>query len=115
MPLFEVRGSTQRPAIAPEIRRNVDACRRLAGEAEASLQNDVLGKWFPAAIDATDGGFFENFAEDWSRSDARNKNARHPARRTWWKWWRPRAQRGCERNLVYQARLTWLSAQAALP
>jgi mannobiose 2-epimerase len=75
-------------AIAAEI--PPDAYRRLAVQTEASLQHDVLEKWFPAAVDRQGGGFFENFKEDWSRGN------------------------GGEKSLVYQSRLTWLSAQAAL-
>jgi mannobiose 2-epimerase len=67
-----------------------DAYRRIAGEVETSLRRDVLDKWFPAAVDRQGAGFRENFAADWSRS-----------------W-------DGERNIVYQSRLTWLSAQAAL-
>jgi cellobiose epimerase len=64
--------------------------RRIAAEVEASLRRDVLEKWFPAAVDRQGGGFFENFAANWSRgADG-------------------------ERSIVYQSRLTWLSAQAAI-
>jgi cellobiose epimerase len=63
---------------------------RIAKEVEANLQHDVLGKWFPAAVDRQGGGFFEDFAADWSRRETP------------------------ERSVVYQSRLTWLSAQAAL-
>ncbi len=63
--------------------------RRIADEVDANLRHDVLEKWFPAAVDRKDGGFVENFSEDWTRGDNR------------------------ERNVVYQARLTWLSAQVA--
>lgn len=66
-----------------------DECRRIAEQAEASLRHDVLEKWFPAAVDRSHGGFTENFTANWSRS------------------------RDEERTLVYQSRLTWLSAQAA--
>lgn len=115
MPILDVRGLTHRPVDGPDTKyENREAYRRLARETEASLQNDVLDKWFPAAINANEGGFFENFAEDWSRGDARDRNLSHQARRTWWKWWQSRAKRGCERHIVYQARLTWLSAQASL-
>jgi mannobiose 2-epimerase len=67
-----------------------DVYRRIAGEAEASLRRDVLDKWFPAAVDREAGGFYENFGEDWSRGA------------------------GGEKSIVYQSRLTWLSAQAAV-
>jgi mannobiose 2-epimerase len=71
-------------------RPSPDDYRRIAGEVETSLKRDVLDKWFPAAVDRQGGGFYENFAADWSRgADG-------------------------ERSIVYQSRLTWLSAQAAL-
>jgi mannobiose 2-epimerase len=63
--------------------------RRIANEAEANLQKEILDKWFPAAADEQAGGFYENYSADWSRTPGNNK------------------------SLVYQARLTWTSAQAA--
>ena len=67
-----------------------EAYRRIADQVEASLLRDDLNKWFPAAIDERDGGFFENFRYDWS-----------PGRAGTW-------------SIVYQSRLTWLSAAAAM-
>lgn len=64
--------------------------RRLAGEVEANLRDHVLAKWFPAAIDRDAGGFYENFKEDWTRGATG------------------------EKSVVYQSRLTWLSARAAV-
>lgn len=61
---------------------------KLAAEAEDNLHRQVLGQWFPRAVDPA-GGFHQNYAEDWSRLP------------------------GEERSVVYQARLTWLAAQAA--
>jgi cellobiose epimerase len=69
---------------------------RIAGEVEKSLNDDDLNKFFPAAVDPA-GGFFENFAQDWSHT-ARGGG---PARDT-------------TRSIVYQSRLTWLAAQAAM-
>jgi cellobiose epimerase len=63
--------------------------RRLAEETETNLRKEILGKWFPAAVDDKDGGFFQNFSENWSR--------------------RSESSRG----IVYEARLTWTAAQAA--
>ena len=62
--------------------------RRLAQETEDNLQKQVLAQWFPRAFDPA-GGFFQNYAEDWTRGS------------------------GNEKSLVYQARLTWVAAQAA--
>ena len=53
------------------------------------MQRDVLGQWFPRAVDKNRGGFHQNYAGDWKRIA------------------------GDERSIVYQSRLTWLSAQAA--
>ncbi|MDQ2687243.1 MAG: AGE family epimerase/isomerase, partial [Armatimonadota bacterium] len=63
--------------------------RRLASETEANLQTQVLAMWFPRAIDAQ-GGFAQNFGEDWT----------------------PGASDG--QAIVYQSRLTWVAAQAAM-
>ncbi len=62
---------------------------RIADEAEANLQRHVLAQWFPRAVDAQ-GGFHQNYAEDWSRLPDSG------------------------RSVVYQSRLTWLASQAAL-
>jgi mannobiose 2-epimerase len=75
------------PADAPPA--NAATYRRLAAEVESSLRNDVLAKWFPAAVDPS-GGFHQNFSEDWKRGLGR------------------------EKSIVFQSRLTWLSAQAAM-
>jgi len=64
-------------------------CLRIADEAEANLQRHVLEQWFPLAVDAQ-GGFHQNYAEDWSRLP----DSGH--------------------SVVYQSRLTWLASQAAL-
>ena len=61
---------------------------RIALEVEENLQRHVLGQWFPCAVDAR-GGFHQNYAEDWSPLPA------------------------ADRSVVYQSRLTWLSASAA--
>jgi cellobiose epimerase len=63
---------------------------RLAAETEAVLQKDILDKWFPAAVDNEHGGFYENFNTDWTRNGST-----------------------MDRSVVFQARLTWLAAQAA--
>ena len=67
-----------------------ETCLRLAAELEANLQIEILGRWFPAAVDEQGGGFYENFGLDWSR------------------------QPGGDKSIVYQSRLTWTAAQAAL-
>lgn len=62
---------------------------RIAKETEANLRDHVLAQWFPRAVDTTRGGFNENFGEDWTPGASQT------------------------RSLVYQSRLTWISAKAA--
>lgn len=65
------------------------AYRRLAGEVETNLRQQVLSQWFPRAIDPS-GGFYQNYGEDWMRGASNDK------------------------AIVYQSRLTWVASQAAL-
>jgi cellobiose epimerase len=74
---------------APSTQPSSEVYRRLADETEANLRTEVLSKWFPAAMDEKNGGFFENFGEDWTRGNDRS------------------------RGIVYESRLTWTAAQAA--
>jgi len=67
---------------------NPESCRRIANQVEASLFRDDLNKWFAVAIDEKKGGFFENFRDDWTPGPTGTK------------------------SIVYQSRLTWLSAAA---
>jgi cellobiose epimerase len=76
-------------AIPPELTPNKRSYELLAKETLSNLQNHILNKWFPRATDANRGGFHQDFSEDWSL--------------------RP----GTERSVVYQSRLTWVSAMAA--
>ena len=62
--------------------------KRLAAEVEANLQTQVLAQWFPRSLDPS-GGFYQNYGEDWTRGSENDK------------------------AVVYQARLTWVAAQAA--
>ncbi len=62
---------------------------RIADEVTANLQSQILDKFFPATVDEKGGGFFENYRLDWTRGAGDNK------------------------SIVYQSRLTWMSAQAA--
>lgn len=63
---------------------------RIAGEVERNLNQQVLAKWFPASVDDVQGGFHQNYGEAWDRIPNR------------------------DRAIVYQSRLTWLAAAAAL-
>jgi len=64
--------------------------RELAGEIEQVLWQRILPAWYPRALDTENGGFWESFAEDWSRRPASTK------------------------FLVYQARMTWVPAAVAI-
>ncbi|MDI9400813.1 MAG: AGE family epimerase/isomerase [Verrucomicrobiota bacterium] len=63
---------------------------RIAAELEANLKEHILQKFFPAALDEKNGGFIENFSRDW------------------------KPQSSATKSIVYQSRLTWTSARAAL-
>ena len=63
---------------------------KLAGEVEAALRKDVLGVWFPRTIDNQNGGFYCNFARDWTRSKSEGKFS------------------------VFQGRMTWVAAQVVM-
>ncbi len=63
--------------------------RSLAEKTRASLQADILDKWYPASVDSVHGGFLENFSEDW----------------------KPGVDN--QRSIVYQSRLIWIAAKEA--
>jgi mannobiose 2-epimerase len=67
-----------------------DICQRLRGEIDKNLHAHVLDRWFPASVDITRGGFSQDFNEEWTPGP------------------------GTQRSLVFQARLTWVSAQVAM-
>lgn len=75
---------------APTVRPTPATYRRLADETESNLREQILAKWFPRAIDEKGGGFFQNYGEDWSPGRAGAK------------------------GVVYESRLTWTAAQAAI-
>lgn len=53
---------------------------RIADEAEENLQKHILDQFFPRTVDKENGGFKENFGEDWSpgpnqqRKSGKNSN-----------------------------------------
>lgn len=64
--------------------------RAIGSEVEENLRVHVLEQWFPRAVSNDfGGGFDQNFSQNWTNTSQG------------------------ERSLVYQARLTWLAAQAA--
>jgi mannan endo-1,4-beta-mannosidase len=78
------------PLVGSSVPANAASYLRVASEVENNLQQHVLSKWFPAAVDRERGGFFQNFAEDWTRQET------------------------TEKSIVYQSRLTWMAAQEAM-
>ena len=62
----------------------------LAGETETMLERDVLAAWFPRTVDNENGGFRSDFARDWQPTKSEGKFS------------------------VFQARMTWISAQVAM-
>lgn len=78
--------TTSAAALTPELYRS------LADETDQNLRQQVLMPWFPRAIDKAHGGFYETFNEDWKRPDG-DPNTK---------------------SIVYQSRLTWVAAKAAL-
>ena len=71
----------------PPTRIEYDA---IAKQTQQNLQTHILAKWFPVSVNRQQGGFDQNYAYDWARSP------------------------GNERSIVYQSRLTWTAAQAAM-
>ncbi len=62
----------------------------MAAEFSASLRAEILDKWFPASIDRENGGYWQDFDAQWRRSATETP-----------------------KGIVMQARLLWLSSQAA--
>lgn len=76
-----------------------DSYLRIAAEVEKSLQDDDLKKFFPATVDNQGGGFFESFSQNWTHTGINGRGD---------------ASTDTTRSVVYQSRLTWLAAQAAM-
>jgi mannobiose 2-epimerase len=66
-----------------------DAFAGLPRKADELLRAELIGKWYPRAVDRQRGGFHQSFARDWSPVPDENT------------------------FLVYQARLTWTAAAFA--
>jgi len=63
---------------------------KLADEIEARVQRDVIGAWFPHCVDRANGGFHAEWSRDWKRLPSQG------------------------RTIVFQSRMTWVSAQVAM-
>jgi mannobiose 2-epimerase len=55
----------------------------LADEMETTLRRDVLGVWFPRAVDKENGGFYSNFTREWQRTTSEGKFSVFQGRMTW--------------------------------
>jgi len=69
---------------------NKDIYSTLASEMETTLQRDVLGVWFPRAVDKESGGFYSNFTRDWKPASSEGKFS------------------------VFQGRMVWVAAQVMM-
>jgi mannobiose 2-epimerase len=65
--------------------------RKLGNDVEATLRRDVLNAWFPRTVDRKHGGFRADFTREW----------------------KPGARSGGKFS-VFQGRMTWIAAQAAM-
>jgi cellobiose epimerase len=80
----------QQPNAAVPIEPTRDTYLKLAAEVDDALHNDVLGVWFPRAVDNQHGGFHSHFARDWKKLPSDGKFS------------------------VFQGRMTWVAAQVVL-
>jgi len=80
----------QSMAAAQKLSPTPQTYRTLADEAESQLRRNVLDVWFPRCVDPAPGGFHSAFARDWTR--------------------RP----GGDVLIVFQARMTWITATVAM-
>ncbi|HEY4329467.1 MAG TPA: AGE family epimerase/isomerase [Phycisphaerae bacterium] len=96
------------PSATPSIPPTKENYLKFEAEIEKSLVNDDLKKFFPASIDEQGGGYFQNFAEDWTHGTGGRRGAAGGG---------GGGGRGggadTTRSIVYQSRLVWLSTQAA--
>ncbi len=63
---------------------------KLAEQVEDALNRDVLGVWFPRAVDKAHGGFHSHFTRDWQYAPSDGKFS------------------------VFQGRMTWIASQVVL-
>jgi mannobiose 2-epimerase len=91
LPAQEASPSTRaQGAVEGTIGPTPENYRRLADQVEENLKDQILAKWYPRAVDEKGGGFFQDYNEDWSPG------------------------RGGSKAVVYESRLTWTAAQAAM-
>jgi len=57
--------------------------QQLANEIEASIQTQLLNKWYPAAVDLKHGGFLSNFSHDFKAEEKQEKMIVSQSRHIW--------------------------------
>ncbi|HEY2859744.1 MAG TPA: AGE family epimerase/isomerase [Terracidiphilus sp.] len=82
--------AAQDAKVAAPLRPTREAYLKIAGEVDDALNRDVLGVWFPRAVDKTHGGFHSHFANDWHELPSDGKFS------------------------VFQGRMTWVAAQVVM-
>ena len=60
-----------------------DSDRELSDQIDAALWDDILSAWYPRCLDRESGGYWESFAEDWTRLPCDTKCLVYQARMTW--------------------------------
>src|SRR5437763_952220 len=94
--LIVVQVAAQSPAPSPQADTYVYAPAskatylKFADETEALLRGDVLGVWFPRAVDREHGGFRADFTRAWEPAPSEGKFS------------------------VFQGRMTWVAAQVVM-
>jgi len=87
MPLFCTDHSSQRTAASSDpisyVAASPEAYLNLSKEVNATLDRDVLGVWFPRALDTQRGGFFSNFSHEWKPFGTESKYSVFQGRMTW--------------------------------
>jgi mannobiose 2-epimerase len=73
----------QQPATTQNEQPTHGTYLKLAGEVEEALHKDVLGVWFPNAVDNEHGGFHSHFAHDWKKLPSDGKFSVFQGRMTW--------------------------------
>src|SRR4051812_39048735 len=86
----EYLAQESQPAPVSFAKPTKDAYLKLADEVELMLRKDVLGVWFPRAVDEKNGGFYSDFTREWQPNKSEGKFS------------------------VFQGRMTWIAAQVVM-
>jgi mannobiose 2-epimerase len=65
------------------VEENNDIREKLAAEIEASIQTQLINKWYPLAIDSVHGGFLSNFTYEFVPEEKQEKMIVSQARHLW--------------------------------